>query len=101
MFNQTNLNFEVCVKITKAAGEALKNESGVAYVLNKKGNPFLRVKKIVTYENKIGFEVLDKTGKNIKDSGVMFSDVVGFPHVGIASFLVCNVMHNSLIKKVV
>jgi len=65
MFNKTSVNKIVTCKILAACRATLSNESGVSYVANKKGNNFLRVKRVVSKAGKIGFEVLGKDNKNV------------------------------------
>jgi len=65
MFNKTSINKVVVSKILKACTESLSNDSGQAYVNNRKGQPFIRVKKVKKTNGKLGFQVLDKTNKNI------------------------------------
>jgi hypothetical protein len=61
MFNATSLNKQVITKILTACRDALTNESGQAYCYNKKGNPFIRVKKIITTSGSVGFQILYKS----------------------------------------
>jgi hypothetical protein len=65
MFNKTSLNKVVVHNILKACNTAMSNESGQSYVNNRKGNPFIRVKKVKKKDGKTGFQVLDNANKNI------------------------------------
>lgn len=65
MINSTAINKVVLGKVLDACTIALTNESGASYIDNRKGNPFLRVKRIVKRNGKLGFEVLDKSNKNV------------------------------------
>lgn len=64
-FNKTSINKEVVSKILGACKEALSNESGQAYINNKKGAPFIRVKRIKKVDGNVGFQVLYKDQTNI------------------------------------
>jgi hypothetical protein len=61
MINSTSLNKQVITKILKACQEALSNDSGQAYCINKKGKPFIRVKRILTTKGLVGFQILYKS----------------------------------------
>ena len=64
-FNKTSINKVVVNKLLKACHESLSNQSGQAYVNNRKGQPFIRVKKVKQINGKVGFQVLDNKNKNI------------------------------------
>ena len=64
-FNSTSINKQVIHKILKACNESLSNDSGQAYVNNKHGQPFIRVKRIIKNDGKIGFQIIDKRGINL------------------------------------
>ena len=64
-FNKTSLNKIVVSKILNGCKDALSNDSGVSYINNKKGNPFLRIKKVIKANGKTGFEILDNNNNNI------------------------------------
>jgi hypothetical protein len=64
-FNQTSINKQVVSKILNACKESLSNESGQAYVNNKKGVPFIRVKKVKKRNGEIGFQILDKNQNDL------------------------------------
>jgi len=67
MINKTSLNKVVVEKVLNACKASLSNVSGQFYVYNKKGNPFLRVKKIIKKDGKIGFEILDTNNRNVAE----------------------------------
>lgn len=66
MFTSTSINHTVFQNILKASREALRNPSKVAYVQNRKGKNYLRIKVVKSIYGHLMFEVLNNKGVNIR-----------------------------------
>lgn len=66
MFTSTSINHKVFQNILKASREALRHPSNVAYVQNRKGENYLRVKVVKSIYGSRMFEVLNNKGVNIR-----------------------------------
>lgn len=86
MLNKTSINPEVVRKVLKACTESLKVEGGQVYINNRKGVPFIRVKKVIKKDGLIGFQVLDKSNKNIANLLIdsIINDSIGNNSKGFA-----------------
>ena len=98
-FNKTSINRQVVGKVLKACTVALSNESGVSYIDNKKGQTFIRVKRIKKKDGKIGFQVLDKKNKNLAS---LLADAVIHDMImdSKESFTYASDLKNFLLKRV-
>lgn len=76
MFTSTSINPTVLQNILKASHKALGNPSKVAYVQNRKGENYLRVKVVKSIYGGRMFEVLNNKGRNIR--GDLFAAVGKF-----------------------
>jgi len=74
MLNRTSINKTVVSNILNACRESLSNVSGLAYVVNRSGRPFIRVKRVRTRHG-VGFEIINKHNTNI--GNIISNAVVG------------------------
>lgn len=81
MFTSTSINHTVFQNILKASREALRHPSKVAYVQNRKGENYLRVKVVKSIYGCRMFEVLNNKGINIR--GDLFAAVDRFSSLNL------------------